>query len=262
MSTVIMEPAVDVVVMGLGMTGGVVAAQLAVDGYTVAGIDKGPYWEYATDFAVTKYDEWGLGLMHKFDHPLLLSSVTMRNNTNQFALPLRRYTSSQSVAYGHGVGGATQHYGGGMGRTGAWNYQESSLTSSRYGPTFLEPTVPNADLFDWPYTYTEVEQYYNAWENAIGISGTNMGPIVPMSQNFPISPHPLTQPATVFENAAEALGYSPYPSPSSLAAAPYVNQYGVMANACVYDGWCAEPCVYQCETGAKAIPLSGPCPRR
>ncbi len=44
MSTVITDPAADVVILGLGMVGGVVAAELALAGYKVAGIDKGPYW--------------------------------------------------------------------------------------------------------------------------------------------------------------------------------------------------------------------------
>jgi gluconate 2-dehydrogenase alpha chain len=252
MSTVIQEPAVDVVVMGLGMMGGVVATQLAVDGYKVAGIDKGPFWEYSTDFAQTKYDEWGTTIMKKFDHPLPLFTTTMRNYIDQFALPIRRYTVSQFPANGHGVGGAAHHYSGSMGRTGPWNYTEASSTASRYGPNFLTPTVPNADLFDWPYTYEEQEAYYVAWEAAMGLSGTNQGPLCPMSENYPLPAHPSTPVATIFQSAAESLGYTPYPSPSSLASAPYMNTYGVAVNECVYDGWCScTPC-YPCETGAKA----------
>jgi gluconate 2-dehydrogenase alpha chain len=52
--------------------------------------------------------------------------------------------------------------------------------------------------------------------------------------------------------ALESLGYHPYPTPTALASQPYTNQYGVTANACVYDGWCAEPCNFVCEVGAKA----------
>ena len=252
MSTVITDPAADVVVLGLGMVGGVVAAELALAGYKVAGIDKGPYWNYASDFSETKYDEWGLAYLHKFDHPLFLSSFTMRNNTNQFALPIRRYTSTQSTAIGHGIGGAAQHYAGNMGRTGSWNYTVASSTASRYGPNFLEPTVPNVDLEDWPVSYEQWDPYYVQWEMAMGLCGINQGPIVPMSKNYPLPPHPETTLAGIFQTAAEGLGYSPYPSVSSLASAPYVNQYGVSVNECVYDGWCAEPCVYACETGAKA----------
>jgi gluconate 2-dehydrogenase alpha chain len=252
MSTIINEKPVDVVVMGLGMMGGVVATELALAGHTVAGIDKGPYWEYATDFAQTKYDEWGVAIMHKFDHPLPLFTTTMRNYSTQFAIPIRRYTLTQFPANGHGVGGAAHHYGGGMGRTGAWNYTEASSTASRYGPNFLSETVPNADLEDWPYTYEDQEPYYVAWEAAMGVCGTNQGPLVPMSKNYPMPGHPTTPLADTFQAAAESLGYTPYPGPSSLASQPYMNSYGLSVNACIYDGWCAEPCNYYCETGAKA----------
>jgi gluconate 2-dehydrogenase alpha chain len=252
MSTVITEPAVDVVVLGLGTMGGLVATQLAVDGYDVAGIDKGPFWDFTQDFSQTKYDEWGTTIMKKYDHPLPLFTTTMRNYSNQFALPIRRYTVSQFPANGHGVGGAAHHYSGGMGRTGAWNYTEASSTASRYGPNFLSTTVPNADLFDWPYTYTEMDPYYVTYEAAWGMSGTNMGPLVPMSQNFPLPPHPTTPLGAAFQTATEALGYSPFPVVSALASAPYMNSYGVQVNECVYDGWCScSPC-YPCETGAKA----------
>ena len=252
MSTVITEPAVDVVVMGLGTMGGLVATQLVVDGHKVAGIDKGPFWDYATDFAQTKYDEWGTTIMKKFDHPLPLFTTTMRNYSTQFALPIRRYTVSQFPANGHGVGGAAHHYSGGFNRTGAWNYTEASSTASRYGPNFLATTVPNADLFDWPYTYAQMEPYYDTFEAAWGVSGTNMGPLVPMDKNFPLPPHPTTPLGSAFQSATEALGYNPFPVVSALASQPYMNSYGIAVNACVYDGWCScSPC-YPCETGAKA----------
>jgi gluconate 2-dehydrogenase alpha chain len=252
MSSVITEDPVDVVVLGLGTIGGLVATQLAVDGLSVAGIDKGPFWDYSTDFAQTKYDEWGTTIMKKFDHPLPLFSTTMRNYSDQFALPIRRYTVSQFPANGHGVGGAAHHYSGGFNRVGPWNYTEASSTASRYGPNFLEPTVPNADLFDWPYTYEDMESYYVAFENAWGVSGTNMGPLVPMSADFPLPPHPVTPLGTAFQTAAEAAGYTPFPVVSALASAPYTNSYGISVNECVYDGWCScLPC-YPCETGAKA----------
>jgi len=119
MSTVINEPAVDVVCLGVGYMSGVVATELALQGYKVVGITKGPYWDYVNDFSMTKYDEWGVGLGRKYDSPLPLQSTTIRNNSSQFALPVRRYTMPiQYHALGHGVGGAAQHYGGTMGRHG------------------------------------------------------------------------------------------------------------------------------------------------
>jgi gluconate 2-dehydrogenase alpha chain len=253
MSTnIVQEQPADVVVLGLGVTGGIVATELATAGYRVVGIEKGPYWDYANDFSQTKYDEWGIGFHRKFDHPLPLSTYTIRNNDEQLALAARRNTQLQVIVQGHGVGGMAQHYAGAMGRYGPWNYQMVSETASKYGANFLSSIDPTNDVQDWPMTYQDYEPYYVAWEKAWGLVGTNQGPLVPMSANYPMPPHPFTQQGTLWQNTAESLGYSPYPAPNCLASQPYVNQYGVQINACVYDGWCGAACNYVCETGAKA----------
>jgi gluconate 2-dehydrogenase alpha chain len=253
MSTIIQEQPADLVILGLGVMSGGVAAEATAAGYKVAGIEKGPYWDYSKDFPLTKYDEWGISQMRKFDHPLWMSSFTIRNNDTQFANPVRRYTYPiQYHALGHGVGGAAHHYGGGMGRFGPWTYSAYSSTVSRYGLDFLNSIEPSQDLHDFPMTYEDYDPYYVQWEQAYGVVGTNQGPLLPISKNYPMPPHPQTKLGTLFENTAEAMGYNPYPSPNSLASQPYVNQYGVSVNACVYDGWCGESCNYVCETGAKA----------
>jgi gluconate 2-dehydrogenase alpha chain len=254
MSSIIQEEPADVVVLGLGVAGGIVATELAVNGYKVAGVTKGPYWDYANDFATVKYDEWGIIMQRKFDHPLQLQSSTLRNNDGQFALPMRRYTPNQVISLGHGVGGAAHHYAAFMGRYGPWTYDAYSSTVSKYGADFLNSIQPNHDMEDWPMSYDDYEPYYVEWEKAWGIAGTDQGPLVPMSANYPLPPHPTTSVGSLFESTTEAMGYHPYPFPNGLASQAYVNQYGVQVNACVYDGWCAGSggCNYACETGAKA----------
>ena len=257
MSTVITEKPVDVCVLGLGFTGGIVATELAVNGATVAGIEKGPYWDYTTDFPQLKYDEWGVGLLHKWDHPLWLASWTWRNNSDQLAIPFRRYMPGQGASpLGHGVGGGAQHYGAAHGRYAPWSYTPYSSTVSKYGKAFLDGIEPNIDLIDFPVTYDQMVPYYEEYEKAFGVTGTNQNPFIPMSSNFPLPPHPATPVGTLFQQAAEALGYTPFPQPSAIASQPYVNKYGVSVNECVYDGWCSggDGCVFQCETGAKANP--------
>jgi gluconate 2-dehydrogenase alpha chain len=128
----------------------------------------------------------------------------------------------------------------------------SSSTASKYGANFISSIEPNQDVEDWPMTYTDYEPYYVAWEQSWGITGTNEGPLLPMSGNYPMPPHPDTAVGTAFKTAAEAIGWSPFPTPTALASQPYVNQYGVAVNECVYEGWCTEGCNYVCETGAKA----------
>src|SRR2546430_2888065 len=270
MSTVINEPAVDVVCLGVGYMSGVVATELALLGYKVVGITKGPYWDYVNDFSMTKYDEWGVGLGRKYDSPLPLQTTTIRNKSSQFALPVRRYTMPiQYHALGHGVGGAAQHYGGTMGRQGPWGYQMLSRTNQDLGVTPLTTPLPSSinpqdDSHDWPLTYEQYEKYYVAWENAHGLCGNYNGSPTNsstdqysqkypwMSQNYRLPPHARTPVAQMFQTATQAMGYNPFPHVSSLASQPYTNSYGVTVNPCVYDGYCGGPCDYACETGAKA----------
>ena len=269
MPTTITEPAADVVILGVGYMSGVIAAELSIaslnggKNYKVVAITKGPYWDYVNDFSTTKYDEWGVGLGRKFDSPLPLQSATIRNTPYQFALPVRRYTMPiQYHALGHGVGGAAQHYGGTMGRQGPWGYTQKSSTVTRYGQSFLDTVNPHSDLEDWPLTYTQYEPYYVEWEKAHGLCGDYNGSASNpgsdssgfpwMSQNYPLPPSPLTPVGQSFQTAAQALGYHPFPHVSALASQPYINQYGVPVNPCVYDGYCGGPCDYACETGAKA----------
>jgi gluconate 2-dehydrogenase alpha chain len=177
----------------------------------------------------------------------------MRHTSNQFALPVRKYTpTEQVISMGHGVGGMAQHYAGAMGRVSPWSYTMYSSTVSRYGSGFLASVEPNLDLEDWPMTYQDYEPYYEQWEQAWAVTGTNEGPLLPMAKDYPLPPHPPTPVGSAFQSAAEAIGWHPFPTPTALASQSYVNQYGVQINACVYDGWCSEGCNYVCEVGAKA----------
>jgi gluconate 2-dehydrogenase alpha chain len=249
---VIQEPEVDVCILGLGVTGGIIAAELSTAGYKVVGIEKGPYWDYQSDFGLLKYDEWGVLMLRKFDHPLRMFTYSLRNDSEQLALPVRRYTPYQYIAAGHGVGGMAQHYGGLMGRFGPWVYEMQSETASKYGADFLGSIDPTNDVEDWPMQYTDYDPYYVKFEDAFGVTGTNQGPFQPMSKDFPLAPHPYTNVSQAGLTALEALGYHPYPTPTSLASQAYVNMYGISVNACVYDGWCGAPCNFVCEVGAKA----------
>jgi gluconate 2-dehydrogenase alpha chain len=252
MSQVIQHSPADVVVLGMGTMSGTVAVELAKAGYKTVGIERGPDWNYLNDFYATKYDEWGIGFMRKFDHPLPISSVSFRNNRFQFALPIRRYTpTGQIISEGHGVGGMCQHYGGQMGRYAPWVYEMYSQTINRYGAAYLDNAVPHHDITDWPMTYDDYLPYYKEWEQMWGVTGTNQGPFMPDS-DYPLPPHPDSPVGKLFSNAAESLGYSPFPVPTALSPTAFINQYGVGVEPCAYDGWCGGVCNYVCETGAKA----------
>jgi gluconate 2-dehydrogenase alpha chain len=258
MSTPINHPTVDVVVLGLGHVGGPVAAELVKAAYSVVGLEKGPFWNYSVDWSPSNiHDEWAIAVERKFDHPLYISTFTIRNNLNQFALPVRRYTKNiQYHALGHGVGGVGAHYGGGLGRFSPWSYQPVTMTKAKYGEDGYNSIINNVkggtpDLEDWPVTYDEMVPYYNQWEEALGVTGDTQDPFIPNAK-FPLPPHPSTPQAEIFKTAVQSLGYHPFPSVSGLLSQPYTNKYGVARNGCIYCGWCGGLCNYVCEVGAKS----------
>ncbi len=259
MSAPIQHPQVDVVCLGLGHMSGPVAAEMVKAGYSVVGLEKGPFWDFSVDWNPTNiHDEWAITVERKFDHPLYISTFTIRNSADQFALPVRRYTKNiQYHALGHGVGGVGTHYGGGLGRFSPWSYQPVTMTKQKYGTDGYNAIVQSVaggtlDLEDWPVTYDEMVPYYDSWEKAIGVSGDTEDPFIPNAK-FPTPPHPTTAYAKKFYDAATSLGYHPFPHVSGLTSGNgYVNQYNVARNGCIYCGWCAGACNYVCEVGAKA----------
>lgn len=258
MSSPITHPQTDVVVLGLGHMGGPIAAELTAAGYDVVGIEKGPFWNYSVDWSPTNlHDEWAIIMERKFDHPLYISTFTIRNNINQFAIPMRRYTKQvQYHALGHGVGGAGTHYGGGLGRFSPWSYQPVTMSIAKYGQDGYNTILGNVkggtpDLEDWPVTYDDMAPYYTQWEKAIGVAGDTQDPFIPNAKFFTPA-HPATPYGNIFRDAVTSLGYHPFPQVSGLVNGPYTNQYGVSRNGCIYCGWCAGLCDYACEVGAKS----------
>jgi choline dehydrogenase-like flavoprotein len=85
-------PAKDVVIIGLGWTGSILAYELAKAGLDVVAIERGPWRDTASDFApATTQDE----LRYAIRLDLLLrpeqDTLTFRNNMSQTALPMRTF---------------------------------------------------------------------------------------------------------------------------------------------------------------------------
>jgi len=247
---VVTHPQVDAVVLGLGVTGGNVAAELSVAGRSVVGIDKGQYWDWSTDFSPANvHDEWSQAIERKFDHPLNISTFSVRNDRNEFANPVRRYTKIiQYQTLGNGVGGAALHYSASLGRYGPFAYKGVSSFISKYG-TSAFPS--NHDMEDFPVTYDEMVPYYVQWEKAIGMSGTHQDPFTPGAK-FETPPHPTTPLGELFRSTAESMGYHTYPTVNGIPSQSYVNQYGIPHNACQYCGYCSCGGAFVCMVGAKS----------
>lgn len=83
-------PHKDVVIIGLGWTGSILAYELTGAGLDVVAIERGAWRDTATDFPpASAQDELRYGIrLDLFQRPAQ-STLTLRNKMNQTALPIR-----------------------------------------------------------------------------------------------------------------------------------------------------------------------------
>jgi len=248
---------VDVVVIGVGMVGSMVAKELAAAGYKVVGLERGQ-----TRFTVPEFQSPAIHDELRFDVRKALmqdntrEAMTFRNQSSQTALPIRRW---ESFLPGTGLGGSMVHWNGQTYRFQANDFQLATRTRERYGKNFLDPDVT---IQDWGVTYEELEPYYDRFEHLLGTSG-KAGNIKgriqaggdphesPRSREYPTPPQKEHFQGAMFRKAASSLGYHPFPQPSSNLSQPYTNPEGMKLNACVFCGFCER---YACEHYAKSTP--------
>jgi gluconate 2-dehydrogenase alpha chain len=247
---------VDVVTIGVGWAGSILAKELSQAGLKVVGLERG---------GMRSQEQFELPEMHdqlKYDRRLELfedlsrTTITCRNTTNETARPMRRHGP---FPWGQGVGGAGFHWAGWTWRLTPWDFQVRSRTLARYGDKALPP---ESTVQDWPITYDELEPCYDKFEYTCGISGKagNIRGVKqpggnpfegPRAREFPNPPLKRAFGETLFAKVAQDLGYHPFPMPAAQNSQTYTNPDGAPIGACMYCGYCMN---YACEVSAKALP--------
>jgi len=247
----------DIVIVGLGWTGGILAKELADTGLSIVVLERGAPRDTNPDFMYpTVHDELRYAQRHELMQNVSRETLTFRNTASETALPMRQLGS---FLPGEGVGGAGVHWNGATWRWLPWDHEPLKLTLARYGRAAIPPDM---NLQDWGVSYDELEPYYDKFEFLCGISGKagNLrgekiagGNVFegPRQREYPNPPMIQTQAGALFEKAAKSLGYHPFPQPSANASQPYVNPDGVAYGACHYCGYCER---FGCEVNAKASP--------
>src|SRR5580704_15648471 len=149
----------DVVIVGMGAAGAVLAAELAKAGMKVVGLERGPRLTTA-DFK--PHDELRFFQRQDTRPNPKRQPVTWRPNAKTRATPLR------SLSYGNGVGGGTVHYGAVSWRFHEDDFRARSHTVERYGTSAIPA---NSSLADWPLSYADLEPFYDRAEYDLGVSG-------------------------------------------------------------------------------------------
>ena len=248
-------PPVDVLVVGMGWTGGIVANELAKAGKKVVGLERGGP-RHTEDFQMM-HDELRYAQRYAMMQDLTIETTTFRNNPSQKALPIRRYGA---FLPGTGVGGAGVHWNGQTWRFLPYDFQIRSKTVERYGAGKIPADMT---LQDWGITYDELEPCFDRFEKMAGISGQagNLkGATQPGGNPFeglrtsayPTPPQIVTPSMQKVKTAADKLGYHTFVGPSANLTQEYTNPDGQKIGKCQYCGYCER---FGCEWGAKSSPI-------
>lgn len=228
MKTTYPDQKYDICVIGSGAGSGPIAYELSKAGYRVVVLEKGGHFD-EKDF---KKDEM-LSRRRIFrskakDEPHVLEEPDdeggwTKSNTGQFW-------------GGNIVGGASNFMSGYFHRL----KPEDFRLLSEFGP------IEGANIVDWPISYDDLEPYYTKVEKIVGVSGKVVQHpyLEPRSTpDYPFPPlaeHPI---ASIFDQAAKDLGFSPLPMARAVLSRPTKKR-----NSCEYSGYCGS---YGCRSGAK-----------
>jgi gluconate 2-dehydrogenase alpha chain len=249
--------AVDVVTVGVGLTGAILGKELAATGLKVVGIERGPPRDTVPDFqSPAIHDELRFAVRKGLAQDNAREAMTFRNSPDQTALPMRRW---QGFMPGTGLGGAAVHWNGQTYRFQPADFIYRTHLEQRYGRNFVDPELT---IQDWGITYDELEPHYDRFEYLCGTSGKAgniKGAIQPggnpfegrRSRDYPTRPMKEPYYGALFRKGAESLGYHPFPAPASTMSQPYTNPEGLTLQQCVFCGFCER---FACEHFAKASP--------
>jgi gluconate 2-dehydrogenase alpha chain len=233
----------DVVIVGVGGAGGILAAELSKAGMQVIGLERGPR-RRTEDFM--PQDELRYFQRQDLRPDVKRQPVTWRANPDVRARPV------QVQNYGAQAGGGTVHYGALSWRFHEDDFRARSHTIERYGASAIPE---NSSLIDWPLSYAELEPYYDRAEYSLGVSGKagNLqgrkieggNPFeAPRTREYPLPALRPDQSGILFNDAATSLGYHPFASPRAILSEPYRGR-----PACTYCGFCQA---FGCHVAAKS----------
>ena len=194
----------DFVIVGTGAGGGTLACRLAEAGFSVVGLEAGPWFRPLEDFASDEAEQtklyWTDDRISTGKNPLQLGS----NNS------------------GKAVGGSTVHF---------------AMVSLRFRPEWFKSRTLLGYGADWPLDWREMWQYYAEVEDALKIAGPVSYPWGPKRPRYPYRAHELNAAALALAEGCEALGIAWTETPIATLSAPRG-----LAHPCAYRGFCVTGC--------------------
>src|SRR5918911_2598012 len=205
-------PEADVVIVGLGGMGGIVAPILTRAGLRVVALEAGP-WRSKETFIP---DELGAAYYCRATMGPKFARETPRWRRNE-----DEATREATFSLGrmmNAVGGSVMHYGAWPRRYHPHHFQTLASVRER-GMAHLLP--PDCTLADWPVTYDELEPYYTRLEDLVGVAGDDRNTFIPRSAPYPMPPLRPFRLGEIFCQATEAIGLHPHAVPVGMNSVPY-----------------------------------------
>ncbi len=193
---------VDLLIVGCGAGGGVLAQRLARRGWKVVVLDAGPFWDPDRDWVS---DEAG-------QHHLYWTDKRIIGGTDPVELGKNNS--------GRGVGGSMVHYAGYV---------------PRFHPSDFEVRTRDGVAEDWPITYADLKPHYERCERELPASGQRW--VWGDPHGYPHAPHPITGGAEAVWSGARKLGIKFLVGPVGITNGTFGNR-----PHCIYRGFCLQAC--------------------
>jgi len=197
-----LDDEVDLVVIGAGAGGSVLAQRLARAGWRAVIIEAGPFWHPDTDWVS---DEAG-------SHPLYWTQKRIIGGDDPIELGKNNS--------GRGVGGSMVHYAG---------------YCPRFHPSDLRTFSLDGVGADWPIAYEDIRRHYEVLEAELPVAGQNWPWGYP--HRYPSSPHPISGAASKLWEGARNLGIEMRVGPVGIVNGTFGNR-----PHCIYRGHCLQGC--------------------
>jgi choline dehydrogenase-like flavoprotein len=210
---------VDVLIVGAGVSGAVVAAHLVKTGVSVTCLEQGDWPDRAEYPGATP--EWEIRAAKPWS-----SVPSVRDGRGDYAIDLTE--SDFGVLNFNGVGGGSVLY----------NAQWPRMLPEDFHVRSVDGVAE-----DWPLGYADLQPYYELTDLEFGVSGLGGNPRYPPGADPPLPPLPIGAMGLRVARAHAQLGWHWWPGTNAILSAGYQSR-----NPCVQRGSCGSGC----NEGAKA----------
>ena len=190
---------VDILIVGAGASGAAAAWNLSKSGYEIVCLEQGP-------FLNSKSYSFNQSKWEKLKQKEFNINPNIRKLRSDY--PIDDSMSPISIANFNAVGGSTILYSGHF---------------PRFHPSDFKTRTLDDVSSDWPFTYKDLEPYYNLNDKIMGVTGIQGDPAYPPIQN--LLPHvPLELSGEIIAKSFNKLGWHWWPSYSAIVKSKYKNK--------------------------------------